>query len=116
MLVGADRDAMARAAADFPRMEAVNQQTQRWLRAGCFEVLAHDLWMVLRLAAARTGQLSAVILDARTVQSPPESGAAGYDGQDQRPSLSKGEEGRAHHRIKLWSLPKRRKCVEDDLI
>ncbi len=70
---------------DFPRWEAVFQQTHRWLRAGCFEAIAHDLRMVLRLAAGRTGQPSAVILDARTVQSTPESGAAaGYDGHKRR--------------------------------
>ena len=70
---------------DFPRWEAVYQQTQRWLRAGCFEAIAHDLRMVLRLAAGRDGQPSAVILDARTVQSTPESGAqAGYDGHKRR--------------------------------
>jgi transposase len=70
---------------DFPRWEAVFQQTQRWLRAGCFEAIAHDLRMVLRLTAGRTGQPSAVILDARTVQSTPESGAAaGYDGHKRR--------------------------------
>jgi transposase len=28
---------------DFPRWEAVYQQTQRWLRSGCFEAIAHDL-------------------------------------------------------------------------
>jgi transposase len=39
----------------------------------------------LRLAAGRTGQPSAVILDARTVQSTPESGTgAGYDGRKRR--------------------------------
>lgn len=70
---------------DFPRWEAVYQQTQRWLRAGCFEAIAHDLRMVLRLAAGRDGQPSAVILDARTVQSTPESGVgAGYDGHKRR--------------------------------
>jgi transposase len=36
---------------DFPRWEAVYQQTQRWLRAGCFEAMAHDLRLLLRLAA-----------------------------------------------------------------
>ena len=39
----------------------------------------------MRLAAGRSGQPSAVILDARTVQSTPESGAdAGYDGHKRR--------------------------------
>jgi transposase len=70
---------------DFPRWEAVYQQTQRWLRAGCFEAMAHDLRLLLRLAAGRKGQPSAVILDARTVQSTPESGShAGYDGHKHR--------------------------------
>jgi transposase len=70
---------------DFPRWEAVYQQTQRWLGAGCFEAMAHDLRLLLRLAAGRQGQPSAVILDARTVQSTPESGvAAGYDGHKRR--------------------------------
>ena len=70
---------------DFPRWEAVYQQTQRWLRAGCFEAMAHDLRLLLRLAAGRKGQPSAVILDVRTVQSTPESGAhAGYDGHKRR--------------------------------
>lgn len=70
---------------DYPRWEAVYQQTQRWLRAGCFEAIAHDLRLLLRLAAGRTGQPSAVILDARTVQSTSESGAeAGYDGHKRR--------------------------------
>ena len=70
---------------DFPRWDAVYQQTQRWLRAGCFEAIAHDLRLLLRLAAGRSGQPSAVILDGRTVQSTPESGAdAGYDGHKRR--------------------------------
>ncbi len=70
---------------DFPRWEAVYQQTQRWIQAACFEAIAHDLRLLLRLAAGRDGQPSAVILDARTVQSTPESGAeAGYDGHKRR--------------------------------
>ncbi len=70
---------------DFPRWEAVYQQTQHWLRAGRFEAIAHDLRLLLRLAAGRSGQPSAVILDAHTVQSTPESGAgAGYDGHMRR--------------------------------
>ena len=40
---------------DFPRWESVYQQTQRWLRAGCFEAMAHDLRLLLRLAAGRKG-------------------------------------------------------------
>ena len=70
---------------DFPRWELVYQQTQRWLAAGCFEALAHDLRMLARLAHGRRGQPSAVVLDSRTLQSTPESGArAGYDGAKRR--------------------------------
>ena len=32
------------------RWHAVYEQAQRWLRAGCFEMLVHDLRAVLRLA------------------------------------------------------------------
>lgn len=70
---------------DFPRWELVYQQTQRWLRAGCFEALAHDLRLLARLAKGRRGQPSAVVIDSRTLQSSPESGArAGYDGAKRR--------------------------------
>ena len=54
---------------------AVYQQAQRWLGAGCFETLAHDLRAVLRLAAGREEEPSAAILDSRTLRSTPESGA-----------------------------------------
>jgi transposase len=36
---------------DLPPWAAVYQQSQRWLAAGCFEALAHDLRAVLRVAA-----------------------------------------------------------------
>lgn len=66
---------------NFPPWPIVYQQTQRWVAAGCFEALAHDLRLVLRLLAGRTGQPSAIMLDARTLQSSPESGArAGRQG------------------------------------
>src|SRR5512134_2239605 len=53
----------------------------RWLGAGCFEAMVHDLRALLREHAGRKAQPSAVILDSRTLQSTPESGArAGYDG------------------------------------
>jgi transposase len=70
---------------DFPPWPAVYQQTRRWLAAGCFEAVVHDLRAVLRLAAGRAPDPSAVIFDSRTVQSSPESGArAGYDGYKRR--------------------------------
>jgi transposase len=66
---------------DLPPWEAVYQQTQRWLKAGVFEAIVHDLRVLLRLADRRTAQPSATILDSRTLQSSPESGhRAGYDG------------------------------------
>jgi len=70
---------------DLPPWPAVYQQMQRWLRAGVFESLVHDLRAVLRLAQGRNETPSAVILDGRTLQSSPESGArAGYDGAKKR--------------------------------
>src|SRR6185437_16157168 len=70
---------------NFPPWPIVYQQTRRWMEAGCFEALVHDLRLLLRLLAGRTGQPSAVILVARTVQSTPESGArAGYAGHKRR--------------------------------
>jgi transposase len=70
---------------DFPPWPAVYQQMQRWLRAGCFEAMVHDLRMLLRAYAGRNVQPSAVVLDSRTLQSTPESGArAGYDGAKRR--------------------------------
>jgi transposase len=73
----------------FPRWEVVYQQTQRWLKAGAFEAIVHDLRALLRLAQGRAPDPSAAIFDARTMQSSPESGArAGYDG-DKRKKGSK---------------------------
>ena len=66
---------------DLPPWSAVYQQSQRWLAAGCFEALAHDLRVVLRLAAGRSAAPTAAIIDSRTLRSTPESGPrAGYDG------------------------------------
>lgn len=70
---------------DLPPWHTVYQQTQRWFRAGCFESIAHDLRMVLRMAAEREPAPSAAIFDSRTLQSTPESGPrAGYDGAKKR--------------------------------
>jgi transposase len=70
---------------DLPPWTAVPQQTQRWLRAGCFESMAEDLRLLLRLAAGRADAPSAAIFDSRTLQSTPESGArAGFDGHKKR--------------------------------
>jgi len=66
---------------DLPPWYTVHQQARRWIKAGCFEAMAHDLREMLRLVAQKSAQPSAVILDGRTLQSTPESGSrAGYDG------------------------------------
>ena len=70
---------------DLPPWTVVYQQTQRWIRARCFEIMVEDLRMLLREFAGRKGQPTAMILDSRTLQSTPESGArAGYDGAKRR--------------------------------
>ena len=66
---------------DFPRWDVVYQQTQRWLKAGCFEALVHDLRLALRLFQEKKATPSAAIYDSRTLSSTPESGArAGFNG------------------------------------
>jgi transposase len=66
---------------DLPPWSAVYQQAQRWFNAKCFETMAHDLRELIRVASGRASAPSAAVLDSRTVQSTPESGArAGYDG------------------------------------
>ena len=51
---------------DFPPWPAVYQQAQRWVAAGVFESMAHDLRVLLRLAKGKEAQPSAVIVDGRT--------------------------------------------------
>jgi transposase len=70
---------------DFPPWPVVYQQLRRWLAAGAFEALVHDTRLLLRAVKGRTGQPSAVILDARVLQSTPERGSrAGYSGHKRR--------------------------------
>lgn len=70
---------------DLPPWEAVYQQARRWLEAGCFEAMAHDLRAILRWGAGRADTPTAAIFDSATRQSSPESGhRAGYDGHKQR--------------------------------
>jgi transposase len=53
--------------------------------ARCFEIMVEDLRSLLREFAGRKSQPTAMILDSRTLQSTPESGArAGYDGAKRR--------------------------------
>ena len=66
---------------EFPAWSVVYQQARRWIAAGGFEAMAHDLRTLLRVAAGRDPEPSAVILDSRTIQSTPMSGdRAAYDG------------------------------------
>ncbi len=70
---------------ELPPWPVVYQQTQRWIAAGCFEALVHDLRALLRLADGRAPEPTAVVLDGRTLQSTPESGhRAGYDGHKKK--------------------------------
>jgi transposase len=70
---------------DLPPWEAVYQQMRRWIDARCFEIMVEDLRVLLREFAGRKGQPTAMILDSRTLQSTPESGArGGYDGAKRR--------------------------------
>ena len=70
---------------DLPPWSTVYQQTQRWLAAGVFEAIVDDLRRLVREIAERMPEPRAVIFDARTGQSTPESGAdAGGDGAKRR--------------------------------
>lgn len=74
---------------DFPRWEVVYQQTQRWLKAGCFAAMVHDLRLALRVLHERkpapTAAIYDAIYDSRVLSSTPESGQrAGYNGHKKR--------------------------------
>jgi transposase len=70
---------------DFPPWPAVYQQARRWMEAGAFAAALQDLRLLLRVLKGRTPQPTAASLDARVVQSPPESGArAGSSGHQRR--------------------------------
>jgi transposase len=70
---------------DLPPWNVVYQQMRRWMEAGCFEAMVEDLRILLREYAGRKAQPTAMILDSRTLQSTPESGArGGYDGAKRR--------------------------------
>ena len=70
---------------DFPPWWIVYQQSRRWLVAGVFEAMVHDLRLLLRDCAGRRRRPTAAIMDSRTLQSTPESGGrAGWDGAKRR--------------------------------
>jgi transposase len=64
---------------DLPPWWVVYQQSQRWIKAGVFEAMVHDLCTVLRLAKGRQEQPTEVIFDSRTLQSSLESGGRAGD-------------------------------------
>jgi transposase len=67
---------------DLPPWHAAYEQTRRWIEAGVFEAMVHDLRELLRVDEGRRPEPTAAIVDSRTLQSTPESGGgrAGYDG------------------------------------
>ena len=66
---------------DFPPWTAVYQQARRWLEAGVFEAMTHDLREVMRYGEARRNTPSGIVLDARVLKSSVESGhRAAWDG------------------------------------
>src|SRR5271154_6918465 len=66
---------------DLPPWDIIYQQTRRWIKAGVFQAMTHDLRELLRMLSGRDPKPSAAIFDSRTLQSTPESGSrAGYDG------------------------------------
>jgi transposase len=76
---------------DLPPWEAIYQQAQRWIKAGVFEEMIHDLRVLLRLSEGRPPAPTAAILDSGTLRSTPESGhRGGYDGH-------KGKKGSKVH-------------------
>jgi transposase len=70
---------------DLPPWQTVYQQTRRWLAAGVFETMTHDLRALLRWTEGRADNPTAVIFDSATRQTTPESGhRGGYDGYKRR--------------------------------
>ena len=51
---------------DLPPWYTLYQQSQRWLKAGVFEAIVHDLREILRLTAGRKAKPTAAIFDSRT--------------------------------------------------
>ncbi|GAB63733.1 transposase [Candidatus Jettenia caeni] len=56
-----------------PGIYTIYQQATRWIRAGVFEAVVHDLREILRLAEGRKKEPSRAIIDSQTIQSTPES-------------------------------------------
>ncbi|ADV65702.1 transposase IS4 family protein [Deinococcus maricopensis DSM 21211] len=70
---------------DLPPPDVARTQAARWFAAGCFENAVHDLRLLTRVQQQRGAELTAIIIDSRTLQSTPESGArAGFDSAKKR--------------------------------
>lgn len=70
---------------DVTPWHVVCQQTQRWLKAGVFAQMAHDVRMLLRDITNCTPQPHAVIVDSQTLPLTPASGGrTGCNGHNQR--------------------------------
>ena len=70
---------------DLPPWFAVYQQARRWMDAGVFEEIVHDLREILRLSQGKKPEPTAAIFDGQVLQSTPESGArAGANGHQRK--------------------------------
>jgi len=70
---------------DLPPWDVVYGQARRWMGAGVFDAMTQDLRRILRVLDGRAEEPTAAVLDSRTLQSTPESGArARYDGAKRR--------------------------------
>jgi hypothetical protein len=82
---------------DLPRWEALYKQRWRWIRAGLFEEMVHDLRVLLRLSAGRAFDPTATALDLRTLRRTPESGSRGGYGEHKPKKGSK-----VHAAVDTW--------------
>ncbi len=85
---------------DFPPWAMVYQQTQRWIVAGGFEAIVHDLRALLRVTEDRASDPRAVVLDGRTRQKRARAMRPAVDPEAR--DVQHGGRGRSH-RFCLWS-------------
>ncbi|HZZ43985.1 MAG TPA: transposase [Tepidisphaeraceae bacterium] len=53
---------------DLPPWDIVYQQAQRWIKAGVFQAMVHDLRELLRMTQGRAPDLSRVVVDSSSVR------------------------------------------------